>query len=123
MRRFTFYILVALLTFGIGYFIALKFYWKTAEKIIITEKRKEIKVNNQSKIEPLQSFTMKETEQLSSEFTQEKRVLEKRFCNDKRILPVWEELKKDENFRERGGYGESGNCSDMLELKAVDLNQ
>src|SRR5829696_3631212 len=44
-------------------------------------------------------------------------------CYDMNILPIWHELKKDEEFQDRVGYwSDSSDCSDMLEIKIVDLN-
>src|SRR5215213_9157629 len=44
-------------------------------------------------------------------------------CYDPTILPVWKELKKDEGFNDRldGATGVM-NCSDMLDVRKVDLN-
>lgn len=115
MRRFSFYILTALLTFGIGSLIAKRFYLRNEDKSETVEK-----LNNQPQ-KNTTSFYNFSTEQFVQ--TSERRTLEKRFCIDKRILPVWKELTKDDYFREQGSYGESGNCSDMLEVKNIDLNQ
>jgi hypothetical protein len=44
-------------------------------------------------------------------------------CYDPHLLPIWHELKKDTEFKDRV-RGEAGelSCSDVLELKPVDLN-
>lgn len=45
-------------------------------------------------------------------------------CYDHYILPIWQELKKDEDFIDRlNAMGGTLNCSDMLEVKAIDLNR
>jgi hypothetical protein len=44
-------------------------------------------------------------------------------CYDMNILPIWHELKKDEEFKDRVGYSsDSPDCSAMLEIETVDLN-
>ncbi|HVF31167.1 MAG TPA: hypothetical protein VNA22_09355 [Pyrinomonadaceae bacterium] len=45
-------------------------------------------------------------------------------CYDPHILPIWSELKKDEQFEQRLD-GETGrlNCSEMLEVRRLDLNR
>jgi hypothetical protein len=45
------------------------------------------------------------------------------FCDDKKILSVWKLLVKDSEFRERTGYSDdSANCTNMLEIRLLDLN-
>lgn len=118
MRRFAFYILTALLTFGLGSFIVFKFFWKSSEKIEATRTK-----NFSPKIEPVQSYSIRETKQILPETPEEKEVLEDRVCSDKKIPLVWKELEKDEDFRERTGFsGISANCIDILEALSVDLN-
>jgi hypothetical protein len=45
-------------------------------------------------------------------------------CYDPHILPIWSELKKDDEFKDRID-GETGqlNCSEMLEVRRLDLNR
>ena len=45
-------------------------------------------------------------------------------CYDLTILPIWNVLKNDEQFKERVGYSDdSPDCSEMLEIERVDLNR
>jgi hypothetical protein len=45
-------------------------------------------------------------------------------CYDHYILPIWQELKKDKDFVDRlHAMDGTLNCSDMLEIKAIDLNR
>ena len=44
-------------------------------------------------------------------------------CYDLTILPIWNVLKNDEQFKERVGFSDdSPDCSEMLEIERVDLN-
>ena len=45
-------------------------------------------------------------------------------CYDPQVLPIWHQLKKDEEFKHRVGHSsDSTNCSEMLEVYRVDLNR
>lgn len=118
MCRFTFYFLVALLTFGIGSFIAFKFYWKAASDFPIIN---EMKISSQTypNTKPLE-----QPWKFSAEQVQEKKIPTKPFCKDDKILPIWNQLLKDKNFQDWERISdESLDCADMLEIKEIDLNQ
>ena len=119
MLRFLFYTATALLTFAIGSIIGFEFYGQTNQQLATVKNPLIAKVNNQLSFEPVRNLTSKQSEP----FYLEQRKLEKRFCYDKQIVPVWNELKKDGYFRGQGSYEESGNCTDMLEVRAIDLNK
>ncbi len=123
MLRFGFYILTALLTFVIGSFIVFKFYIKSPNPSEYSEKYQNSKVNVPPTLKVSPNFLNTENKLFSNEYNRENRILEKKLCKDKRILPVWNELMKDKDFTEGGSYGESGNCSDMFEVKYIDLNR
>ncbi len=57
MRRYTFYLSVALLAFGIGWFVVFKFYLKRAEQTVITQTREM----NKSEIEEYVPTSTQET--------------------------------------------------------------
>lgn len=45
-------------------------------------------------------------------------------CYDLNILPIWNELKKDGEFRDRtSDMGESLDCAKLLDVKTIDLNR
>lgn len=45
-------------------------------------------------------------------------------CYDLNILPIWHELKRDEQFKEWGGYsGDVIDCSELVEITKIDLNR
>ena len=115
MKRYTFYILIALLTFGISSFIALKIYWKSQETLH-TSASPQLLNSLSSKIEYKTTFP--------KPFEKQGEKPTKPFCNDQNILPVWKILLKDKYFWEWEPIAEySLDCKDMLEIKKVDLNQ
>ncbi|MEP6924674.1 MAG: hypothetical protein ABI954_09435 [Pyrinomonadaceae bacterium] len=122
MRRFVFYIAIALLTFTIGSFIAFNFGQKAQKVQVNVEKIAKLKAEMQT----YQNFSgFAETFIGPKQQTiKEKNEKLKPFCNDKKILPIWNKLKKDEHFREwEEGFYESVDCADMLEVTEFDLNQ
>lgn len=119
MRRYTFYILIALFTFGIGSLITLKLYWKTQENLC-TPASSEF-LNNLSKrpnyintfpkpFDPSKKQEVKPT---------------KPFCYNKNILPIWKVLLKQKAFQLEWKLisDQSLDCKDMLRIKKIDLNQ
>ena len=74
MRRYTFYLSVALFAFGIGSFVVFKFYWKTTEQPLIAETFVGDKNNTETKIEDSQI---------------------KYGCKEKELIPFWEKLDKN----------------------------
>ncbi len=114
MRRYTFYLSVALLAFGIGSFIVFKFYWNTQidlPKAELTEDSKVEVVNN--------SLEYKKTKQ--PEF------IEIAFkdlpCEDENLKPFWSEL-NDRTVSINTDYIERiKDCSDLIEVdESFDLN-
>ena len=118
MRRFGFYILVALLTFGIGSLIALNLYWnlnsgspKTIKTQIPTPTFTEEKSWERPWKIPVQSI-------------QEKEVPTKPFCNEAKILPIWNQLINDKTFKDwEVSSRDSLDCAEMLDVKKIDLNR
>lgn len=121
MHRYTFYILTALLTFGISSFVALNLYWKSQEKSqpsVNPEVLNKLSGKYDFKETFPRPFDPSKTPQTDGEKPT------KPFCNDKNILPVWKELVKSKSFQdwEPNSY-QSLDCKDMLELRKIDLNQ
>lgn len=117
MHRYTLYILIFFLTFGIFSFTALKFYREPQNYLqsssgnIISNKSDE-KTAFQKMFQPIQQQETK-TENPTEPF-----------CNDKEILRVWNYLIKDKDFQEwEPNSRESLDCKEMIEIKEVDLNQ
>jgi hypothetical protein len=64
MRRYTIYLSVALLAFGIGSFVVFKFYWKTEKRVEQVETSHPIKIENP----PTSSSTIKLDDSISKLF-------------------------------------------------------
>lgn len=115
MKRYTFYLLIALLTFGIGCYFAFKSFWVSNSH---TSASPQFLNNLSSKSEYKSTFP--------KPFDPNKRQEEpaKPFCNDKNILPIWKVLLKDKHFQEQSPFSLEGKlgCEDLLEIKRVDLN-
>ncbi len=117
MRRFVFYILVTLLTFGVSSLIALKFHWKNNEKPANNNDLTQTKIESETGKELGYDFAAQQIEQVS--FENEKRP--KPFCKDKRISSVWKELKKDKIFKDfEEVFYVNSDCQAMLEVKEID---
>jgi hypothetical protein len=116
MKRYTFYFLVALFTFGIGSYFALKSFWSSNSHTSVSPQF----LNNFSSKTAFKSTFPKPFD--PSQKLEEK--LTKPFCNDKNILPIWKVLLKDKHFQEQSPFSLEGKlgCEDLLEIKRVDLN-
>lgn len=122
MRRFTFYTFVALLTFGVGSFIAFNFFWKTQTASPKPEQKPQPEISDQTRSS--ETFSVDMTKSPVYENTSKDDERKKPFCKDKRILPVWNLIKKDDYFqRQSGGTFFKPNCSDMFEILNFDLNK
>jgi hypothetical protein len=121
MRRYSFYIFIAILTFVTGSLIALKIYqnsqassYKIPKSLISDSfsKQSDIKseLQNPAALLPAQEIL----EDKSG----------KPFCRDKRILPVWNQLVNDKTFKEwEADARDSLDCALMLDVKELDLNR
>lgn len=116
MKRYTFYLLVALLTFGIGSYFALKLSWTSNLETSASpqflkniSKKTDFKSTFPKPFDPTKSQEEKPT---------------KPFCYDKDISPIWKVLLKDKYFGEQSPFSHEGKlgCEDLLEIKRVDLN-
>jgi hypothetical protein len=111
MRRFGLYILAALFTFGIGSFIAVKFYRQLSDNSAAA---------SPAMVSP-QRYKSADLSKPSSEADEKGKTL---FCEDKEILTIWKELINDKTFWEwQPVEGESLNCADMVEIRQADLNE
>ncbi len=114
MRRYTFYLSVALLAFGIGSFVVFNFFWKTQNslpKVELTVDSKVEVVNN--------SLENKKTKQ--PEFIE---IAFKNFpCEDKNLKPFWNELKDRTVSRNTDYIERIKDCSDLIQTDyLVGLN-
>ena len=75
MRRYTFYLSIALLAFGIGSFVVFNFYFKRTEQSLFVEK-----------IETVENISEVEIKDEKIKYG----------CKDKELVPFWEKLDKDE---------------------------
>lgn len=114
MRRITFYVFVALITFTLGSFIAFTFFWQSNKEPLTSAKQE---VSAARFIDYNQTIPPVEIPVVIDDFPTP-------FCHDKQILPVWNELKKNSYFKEwEESFFMSTDCADMLEVKYVDLNK
>lgn len=118
MRRFAFYILIAVLAFGISSTIVFKFFGEV----------KNISLDNRSTENFIQNYSVPKLQKILAEAPiesiQKEESSTQPLCHDEKILPVWRELVKDKGFRDWSkGFHESINCADMLEIREIDLNQ
>lgn len=115
MKRYTFYLLVTLLTFGIGFYFALSLS-RTSD--LHTSASLQF-LNNLSKKSDFKSTFPKPFD--PSQKQEEKP--NKPFCSDKNILPVWNDFKKDKEFQDWLKINEQSlDCRDLFEVKEFDLN-
>lgn len=119
MRRYTFYLMVALLAFGIGSFVVFNFYLKHIEQSIITQTTKTNSVSNtESKLNAVQ----KKTNENKADDTKEI-VLKNLPCDDKNLQLVWNELKDETASVSAETAKEIKSCSDIIEIdEPADLN-
>jgi hypothetical protein len=121
MRRYTFYLSVALLAFGIGSFVVFNFYWITNEKMNLAETKETIAVtqteNNVGRgFASSNSYFSNQTNEINEK--------PKITCGDKSFLPLWKELKKDKSFREyEKDFHLTDDCAEMLVMRKEDLNK
>lgn len=118
MRRFILYFLVGLLTFGIGSFIAYDFYQKNFNQVLEIKPMANTKpILSGNGIDSETNTTVKTEKVVNAD---EKGKL---FCTDKTILPIWNELKKDKDFK---WYTDriyvDVNCEKVLKIVRMDLN-
>lgn len=109
MRRYAFYFLTGTLTFVIGLFVVnLEFFKKETSAL----SGQTFVFNN---YRPLKFYSSenKLNEKPKVRFT----------CTNKRLQPLWNELKKDKDFKEASqNFYENADCEKMIELQTVDLN-
>ena len=121
MRRYTFYLSVALLAFGIGSFVVFKFYWLTDKNEIIVEKTNSTTETQSEKYIP-SGFGIGSGERRLNEPVYVSKQY-KPDCSDRKILPVWKQLIKDKDFREAAkDFYMHADCAEMLDVKKIDLN-
>ncbi len=114
MRRYTFYLSVALLAFGIGSFVVFKFYWNTQNNLLNAE------LTEESKVEVANTS-------LENQRTKQPKFVEIAFknlpCEDENLKPFWYEL-KDRTVSINTDYLERiKDCSNLIWIdESVDLN-
>lgn len=117
MRRYTFYLSVALLAFGIGSFVVFSCFWKTQNSL------PKVELTEDSKIEIVNSsLENKKTKQ--PEFI--KIELKNLPCEDKILRLVWNELSDETASINVDRAEKIKTCSDILQIdefdEPVDLN-
>lgn len=126
MRHYTFYILVALLTFSIGSLIVFCFHTDSPEETKNNTKFLLTEINGKWQFVPVKKLPESQINSSSQDKVEKRETTEfrKPFCRDKRILPVWTLMQKDQYFkRQSGGRFIEPNCADMFEVFYYDLNQ
>ncbi len=120
MRRYIFYLVVSLSAFAIGSFLAFNFYWKAGEKNIY--EKTNISIESQPKQNFGRGFGTGFGERRLNEPVYVPK-LHKPTCNIKGLLPVWNELIKNKEFKEREKeFYQDADCALMFDVKKVDLN-
>lgn len=114
MRRYTFYLSVALLSFGIGSFVVFKLYWKINEFSVSNENDL---ANNVAVVNPIynsEDLLLKSNKKNGkTEFV----------CNDKEIQPVWNMIMKDKYFPEHlQNSGRKIDCGEELVRKTSNFD-
>lgn len=114
MKRYTLYLFIALLTFGIGSYFALKLLWTS---------------NLQTSATPQFLSSLSKKSDYKTTFpklfdsSKNKEKPTKPFCNDQNILPIWKVLLKDKTFNYYiEGLNEVFDCKEVLDIKEINLN-
>jgi hypothetical protein len=121
MRRYVLYFAVALLAFSVGSFVAIEFRQTPNEKIAVIEQN-EMRTENDAKNNTGIGFGTGYAIRRLNEPAYV-RELHKPTCKNRKLLPVWNELRKDEEFRElEKDFYMNADCSKMLDVEKMDLN-
>lgn len=113
MRRYAFYLSVALLAFGLGLFVVFEFCWKNDDLFQKTE-FVELGINAQ-----VQENVNSDEIQNSSKRNY--------VCEDKLIKPVWSKIVRDESFQVYVDASEISDketidCAEEFEASVIDIN-
>ena len=109
MRRYTFYLSVALLAFGIGSFVVFNFYWTHSSK---NATQQELQIDE---VKPVKETIAAEMPKI--EFS----------CEDEVMKTVWERLKKNKIFKD-DAYGNViepnhiKDCRELFEVRPINLD-
>ncbi len=113
MRRYTFYLAVALLAFGIGFCVVYIYTLRNAETIS--------EPVNWANNEVIQTTPLSQNQKEIVAF-----VKEKLNCQDEAVKTVWKKLEKEKDFVEWSNYvieaNIINNCQEVFERQTVDLN-
>jgi hypothetical protein len=117
MRRYIYYLAVALIAFGFGSFVALKFHWNTP-KIVLIGGQNPFANSNRKKQNDFLGDLRKRAIKDKTEPSQEKIEFA---CNDAVLATVWAFLLKDKDFKEAAK--EVNDCSTIIQIeKIIELN-
>ena len=121
MRHCALYFVVALLTFGIGSLAVSGSHWGTGENPIDNEE-----ANITVETQPQKNFgtgfgTGSSERRLNEPVNVPKHY--KAICRDAKILPIWNALRKDKEFKEHEKvFYQEADCSNAIEIQKTDLN-
>ncbi|MGI8786995.1 MAG: hypothetical protein ACR2HG_04445 [Pyrinomonadaceae bacterium] len=126
MRRYTFYLAVALLAFGIGSVFVFQYYWKTENIVSSVDIRSENNVSTRNRGSISSDIQKQDSQMLASDSPSDDKKTEFT-CNNKILSAVLNDLRKDESFEEdaRNFFKDkkSVDCNDILYIKEnIDLN-
>ena len=122
MHRYLLYLASALLAFGLGVLI-FKFYRAAGEKPAMAEEKQVTAAPRSDKIVGTGFATNFRSGNAQTDVPGYVPKLYKPNCSDKNLLPIWNELRKDKEFRESAkDFYMDANCSKMLEVQKLDLN-
>lgn len=127
MRRYTFYLSVALLAFGIGSFVVFKFYVKTENTSVIVQENSQ--TNSLVGFGFASGNSIKKQIELQSQIspTPKKKVTNFN-CKNRLFNAVLNDLKRDKEFTENAEFylnepENSSDCRDILFIEhSIDLN-
>jgi hypothetical protein len=119
MARYVLNIAVGFLAFALGSFIAIQFDPTAAGKTLPQNAAVVRPEKPAAELNPASYFPFSEAVEKQSDRPSVPT------CLDKKILPVWNLLQRDSEFKDRfaGSRGSSADCSDMLEASFIDLNK
>lgn len=111
MRRFTFYILVAVLAFGVGSLITLNFYFQNDAGEITNES-----INSEEHSDAIPEFSDVSSNKDNKEIYP--------VCTNKVVLSLWKDLKTDKKYEKwKEVFEDESNCLEkMFKVETFDLN-
>ncbi|MCW5960732.1 MAG: hypothetical protein KIS76_11270 [Pyrinomonadaceae bacterium] len=124
MHRFTFYFLVAVLTFGVGSLLAYEMFWEAEGTSPNQEPKTTVPTERQeSQTDGVNVNISADRKPPFSEAAPNDIREKKPYCSDEKIRKIWNVLIRDREFQEwKTDLIDNLNCEDIVDIKDVDLN-